>query len=238
MDRFASVFLFICLSLSLICTSAHSATYEIEGIPTKVTDGDTIKFGKTSLRIIGIDAPEIKQEDGKASRDALYELTKDGTYCEADKTDRYGRWLAICYKRELQGTEEVDIDVNAEMVLQGWAWAYYTNHYREHEKIARQNLEGIWGADYIPVRPSTYRKTGQAAQLRSIAEETNLNSESGNEMSSDECLIKGNINSHNEKIYHLPGSPSYSRTKITPETGELWFCNEAQAIVAGWRQVR
>jgi hypothetical protein len=48
------------------------------------------------------------------------------------------------------------------------------------------------------------------------------------------CLIKGNINSKGEKIYHVPGSPSYASTKIDEEAGERWFCTERGAIEAGW----
>ncbi len=49
------------------------------------------------------------------------------------------------------------------------------------------------------------------------------------------CLIKGNINRHGERIYHVPGSRWYSRTIITPAKGERWFCSEREAIAAGWR---
>ncbi|MDN5305299.1 MAG: competence protein ComEC, partial [Fusobacteriaceae bacterium] len=43
-------------------------------------------------------------------------------------------------------------------------------------------------------------------------------------------LIKGNINSKGEKIYHIPGDPWYDRTKA-----EVWFKTEAEAQSAGFR---
>lgn len=46
-------------------------------------------------------------------------------------------------------------------------------------------------------------------------------------------LIKGNINSKGEKIYHLPGDPWYDRTKA-----EAWFKTEAEAQAAGYRPVK
>ncbi len=49
------------------------------------------------------------------------------------------------------------------------------------------------------------------------------------------CLIKGNINRHGERIYHVPGSRWHARTKISPGKGERWFCSEEEAIAAGWR---
>lgn len=52
------------------------------------------------------------------------------------------------------------------------------------------------------------------------------------------CVIKGNISSSGEKIYHVPGGGSYSVTKITLSKGERWFCSEAAAVAAGWRKAR
>jgi beta-lactamase superfamily II metal-dependent hydrolase len=43
-------------------------------------------------------------------------------------------------------------------------------------------------------------------------------------------LIKGNINSKGEKIYHIPGDPWYDKTKA-----EVWFKTEAEAQAAGFR---
>ena len=48
------------------------------------------------------------------------------------------------------------------------------------------------------------------------------------------CLIKGNINSKGDKIYHVPGSSSYASTVIDTAAGERWFCTEEEAIAAGW----
>jgi len=45
-------------------------------------------------------------------------------------------------------------------------------------------------------------------------------------------LIKGNINSKGEKIYHMPGEASYVNTKP-----EQWFSTEAEAVAAGFRPV-
>lgn len=53
--------------------------------------------------------------------------------------------------------------------------------------------------------------------------------------SEEDCLIKGNINSKGDKIYHLPGGSSYDATRIDTSAGERWFCTEAEAAAAGWR---
>ncbi|WP_442417497.1 sunset domain-containing protein [Pelagimonas varians] len=40
------------------------------------------------------------------------------------------------------------------------------------------------------------------------------------------------------RIYHLPGTKWYSRTKINEYKGERWFCSEAEAKIAGWRRAK
>ncbi len=49
------------------------------------------------------------------------------------------------------------------------------------------------------------------------------------------CLIKGNISSSGEKIYHVPGGAYYDVTVIDTSAGERWFCTTQQAEDAGWR---
>ena len=50
------------------------------------------------------------------------------------------------------------------------------------------------------------------------------------------CVIKGNVASSGERIYHVPGGRYYAVTRINPAKGERWFCSEAEAIAAGWRK--
>lgn len=52
------------------------------------------------------------------------------------------------------------------------------------------------------------------------------------------CLIKGNISSSGDKIYHMSGCASYNRTEINEDDGERWFCSEEEAIAAGWRKAQ
>lgn len=51
----------------------------------------------------------------------------------------------------------------------------------------------------------------------------------------EQCLIKGNINSKKDHIYHLPGWRDYAKTKIDLSKGERWFCTTEEAKAAGWR---
>ena len=60
----------------------------------------------------------------------------------------------------------------------------------------------------------------------------------GNVPSAKQCLIKGNVSSMGERIYHPPGCRYYNATVIDPNRGERWFCSEADAVAAGWRRTK
>src|SRR5688572_7381986 len=49
-------------------------------------------------------------------------------------------------------------------------------------------------------------------------------------------IIKGNISRDGRKLYHAPGMPNYNQVKINPDTGELFFCTEEEAVEAGWEK--
>jgi endonuclease YncB( thermonuclease family) len=53
----------------------------------------------------------------------------------------------------------------------------------------------------------------------------------------EKCRIMGNISRYG-KIYHVPGTAAYAKTKIDESQGERWFCSEAEAKAAGWRAPR
>jgi hypothetical protein len=55
---------------------------------------------------------------------------------------------------------------------------------------------------------------------------------------SAKCVIKGNISSSGEKIYHVPGQRYYDETVISPNKGERYFCSAAEAQAAGWRAAK
>jgi len=58
----------------------------------------------------------------------------------------------------------------------------------------------------------------------------------GQQEAPEGCPIKGNINRKGERIYDSPWGRDYARTKISPEKGERWFCDEAESVAAGWRE--
>ncbi len=228
----ALVFLFV----SALGTSAVAAD-PITGRPS-VTDGDTLVIRDTRIRLHGIDAPESAQtcQDaagkeyrcGQAAALALADhIGQASVVCESRDTDRYGRTVSVCRK----GHE----DLNAWMVRQGHAIAYrrYSTDYVAAEVEAKSAKRGIWAGTFQ--EPQDWRRdqrTGGAETRPEMAPTPPASSTASG------CQIKGNISAKGEKIYHLPGSPSYAKTRIKEADGERMFCSEDEAKAAGWRAPR
>jgi endonuclease YncB( thermonuclease family)/ATP:corrinoid adenosyltransferase len=67
------------------------------GIVTSVTDGDTFRSGELRVRVSGINAPELRDPGGKASKEALARLIEGRPLmCEDKGKDTFGRQLAKC----------------------------------------------------------------------------------------------------------------------------------------------
>ena len=129
----------------------------ITGKIIKVADGDTLTLlynkEKLKIRFYGIDAPESKQSFGKASKDNLLKLCplhSQATIKIKDK-DKYNRIVGIVFCN--------GIDVNANQVENGLAWAYkeYSLAYVHLEIQARLAHKGLWSEEN-PIKPSIYRK--------------------------------------------------------------------------------
>jgi endonuclease YncB( thermonuclease family) len=212
------------ISILITTLSAPSFADTLQGTAS-VVDGDTLDVHGERIRLHGIDAPEsaqtCKQASGKQWRcgqDAANALSdyiaRRPVTCEGDERDAYGRLIAIC---SVGGTE-----INRWLVAHGWAVAYrkYSMDYVDTETDARSKGVGIWASTFD--MPWNFRKQRWA--------------EAGTKAPDPNCPIKGNINSKGERIYHTPwGSRNYDRTKINTAKGERWFCNEAEAVAAGWR---
>ncbi|MEP5761148.1 MAG: thermonuclease family protein [Litoreibacter sp.] len=186
----------------------------------QIVDGDTVTQDGITYRLHGIDAPEYGQKCGnspcgKLAVEAMAVLAR-GKRLECDNrgSDGYGRTIAVCHADGL--------DIGAEMVRLGQAWAFvrFSDDYLALEALARTEGIGVWRGE--AVAPWVYRE-----QRWSSAQAQEQDAPEG-------CPIKGNI-SQNGRIYHPPWSPWYSRTQINTGTGERWFCDEGEAVKAGWR---
>lgn len=213
--------------LSCVCALSGVAASDIilRG-PATVIDGDTMDIGPLRLRLHGIDAPERGQTCQRSNGDVWRCGAKAGTFlaeqidgeivdCSPLDRDPYGRIIAICYVNTR--------DIAAELIGAGLAWAYteYSNDYVQLEDDVRTRRIGIWqGFAQVPweYREDKWERAVAAAP--------------------DGCPIKGNISARSgERIYHTPWSPNFAGTKIDESAGERWFCDEAEALAAGWRAV-
>ena len=191
-----------------------------------VIDGDTLEIHGQRIRLHGIDAPEAGQfceKDGKQYRcgqqAALALADKIGratVRCEHRDIDHYKRIVAVCSLG--------NVDINAWMVRQGWAIAYrqYSRDYVDDESAAQAEKTVLWAGRFI--EPSKWRR-GERLQP-------------ANQTTVDGCDIKGNINRHGDKIYHMPGGRWYEQARIDENRGQRWFCSEEDAQSAGWRRSR
>lgn len=195
--------------------------------PGQVVDGDTLRIGAVTLRLHGVDAPERDQSCalarggqwpcGQAATARLTALVAARVLeCQATDRDRYQRTVAVC---RANGQ-----DLGAVLVAEGLAWAFhrYSRDYAQAETAAQARRIGIWQARTPPAwehRRDSWRRAAMVAPL-------------------PECPIKGNISAKGDQIYHPPWSASYARTRIDESKGERWFCDEAEAIAAGWRAAR
>ena len=108
-----------------------------------VIDGDTIRMNGSTIRLHGIDAPELSQTCGDfmagAYAAAFLRQILEGraVTCEPRTTDRYGRTVALC--------RADGFDISAWMVRQGQAWAFtrYSADYADQESIAREQRLGV-----------------------------------------------------------------------------------------------
>lgn len=127
---------------------------------TRVFDGDTLwvrplaggRYRK--LRLDGIDAPEICQPGGVASRDALAALVSDREVLVAVRRyDDYGRAVV---RLSVRGE-----DVSARLVSEGHAWSYRWRRslgpYAQEEAKARRLGKGVFSAP-DPELPLDFRR--------------------------------------------------------------------------------
>lgn len=218
----------LAISLALVsppessqAAAPHSGREVISG-RAQVIDGDTIEVGGTRIRLEGIDAPESSQQcSSRQTRNwacgasAMRELTAliagREVHCDGSGLDKYGRVLGICRVGA--------IELNAEMVRRGLAWAFvrYSRRLVDVEAEARRKRLGVWEADNEPAWNYRSRRWASAETAAPRG-----------------CAIKGNI-SGGGRIYHVPWGPYYDAVRIDTARGERWFCSEGEAIAAGWR---
>lgn len=142
----------ILLVLAALLLAPAAWAKPLDGVVIVVIDGDTVLFRPDhyhpssraflKVRLAGIDAPEAGQPHGETATRALKTLVlKQRVSLYLVATDRYGRALG---RLELAG-----LDINAELVRRGHAWAFSqdaADPLRRMQDEARHARRGLWAA--------------------------------------------------------------------------------------------
>lgn len=206
----------------------------IKATVIKHTDGDTFAVNlnnkEEKVRLVLVDTPETvhptkpEQPFGKEASEYtknFIEGKEVSLEFDAQERDRYGRLLAYVY---------VDgIMLNQALLENGLARVAvyppntkYLDEFKEIEVYAKNEGLGIWSIE-------NYATDG-GYEEEVYEQESEVNEDSSNETVSQDCNIKGNINSKGEMIYHVPSGQFYDRTDP-----EEMFCSEEEAEAAGYR---
>lgn len=148
------------LLMALLFTLPPLAQADFSGRVVRVIDGDTLSVLSGNemyrVRLNGIDAPESKQAYGQRSKQSLIALAaQKNVLVISNKQDRYGRYLGTVMNGNL--------NINAEQVRNGMAWAYRFHDKASDmsmlalEKSARSSGVGLW-ADPNTVEPWKWRR--------------------------------------------------------------------------------
>lgn len=141
---------------------AQSQDYtEADGNVVAVHDADTYKIqinGEiVTLRLAGVDCPELKQSYGVAARDSVRKtiLNKNvKVRIGKKKTDAFGRSLGVVLVN--------NVFVDSLIVASGWGWFYkefpikYGKANQELENIAKSKLAGLWNCK-TAIPPKLFR---------------------------------------------------------------------------------
>jgi endonuclease YncB( thermonuclease family) len=230
-----------------------------------VYDGDTIKVqldsGPIVVRLHSIDTPEHDQPWGPEATAALAGRVQ-GRRVSLDVVtqDSYERLVADVFVDE----ENINAWMVQQGNAWAYRHYLIDERFCTWEAEARAARRGLWGLPPVswrapwqwraagrgePVSYADYRNETVAqcmAAMPSTVQPTKATEGSAHAGTPGvtvpapvtphhgACLIKGNISSAG-RIYHLPGSDSYDKTRIDESAGERWFCTEAEALAAGWR---
>lgn len=228
--KYIAINLLILLTLLVGCSTS---SVEEKSKVTNVVDGDTldvmINNKEERIRLLLVDTPETKHpskpvqpfgpEASQFTKDTLEgkEVTVE---LDVSERDKYGRLLAYVW---------IDGKMFNKMLLEKGlarvAYVYapntkYVDQFYEIQKKAQKEGVGIWSIENYAQEDGFQEKEIAASKEQ----------KSSIPKSKEGCVIKGNINSKGEKIYHTPDSPSYKITKP-----EMWFCTEQEAEAAGFR---
>ncbi|WP_416546316.1 thermonuclease family protein [Limnohabitans sp. DCL3] len=156
-----TIFQTLCVWVLTLGSVASQAAEIWTGWVSWVMDGDTVllvregQHAPIKLRIDGIDAPETCQPGGAESRDELMRMVLRKSVQVVDLgQDVYGRQIG---RLTLNG-----VDLGAEMVRSGRAWAYRfrtgQGPYALLQRQAQKQKMGVFAVSEAAMSPPIFRK--------------------------------------------------------------------------------
>jgi endonuclease YncB( thermonuclease family) len=128
-------------------------------------DGDTIAYDRERFRLIGIDAPELKQTCvrqggewpcGAQAKEQLKTLLQAGVVeCFGSENDKYRRLLVRC--------SAGGRDIAADMVAAGYAVTTEYFLFSREQAAAKDQRSGIWSGTFE--QPRDWRREHKAADM-------------------------------------------------------------------------
>ena len=157
----AAALLLLCGMGSVFAKQAPAQTEVWTGWVSWVMDGDTVLVVRpghqdpVKLRLDAVDAPETCQPGGAASREAMMALAlRKSVQVQSLGHDSYGRDIG---RLTVNG-----VDLGAEMVRSGMAWAYRfrtgRGPYAALQRQAQKEKRGVFAGREEPMSPSLFRK--------------------------------------------------------------------------------
>jgi micrococcal nuclease len=216
-----------------------------DALVTRVVDGDTIHVDIAgqdfTVRYIGMNTPETVAPDKPVEcygpeASARNKQLVTGQMVELEKdvseTDQYGRLLRFVWLLDSSHPGQGEM-VDALLVQEGYARldtfppdVRYKDLFAQLQQQAQTAHAGLWGAVCTSATTVPATETPPPASGTEVCDYS----------STTQPVIKGNISSSGEKIYHVPGQQFYDQTQIDVASGEHWFCTEQEALDAGWRK--
>src|SRR3989344_3275188 len=124
-------------------TGTGKAVYEIKTANmTRAIDGDTIETDIGTIRLLGINTPEKKQDYYEDAKEFLKQYEGKEVEIEIHEKDKYNRTLGYVYFN--------NILLNKEILQEGLANLYvydkdgYFSELEKSEKEAREQEKGLW----------------------------------------------------------------------------------------------
>ena len=194
-----------------------------EGRCLRVSDGDTITIAaegrKEKVRLIGIDAPELRQEGGPEARQYLEKrILNRRVKVEGETRDRYGRLLGTVYLGEE--------NINLSLVREGHAWDYKAYSagpaYIRAERAARAARRGLW-AQEDAMEPWNYRKAERSAAYTPHAASPAPRSEAATAL----YWVSNSGKTHNRSCRHFRDNPGSGYYTNTPSPRDAKCCGGA-----------